>query len=902
MSRDTNMQISLKTVCFGVTIATGGAGDGRAAGRRKSIPDMADAVGEAVTLSSLAGDLGAMLPDLLCLCRHGRIMDINQAGLRLLQVETRAAILDRPFADVVHHDYAMLVTDGLDALTEDPDGVPLMLVTARGERREVHLLARALESPSGTGWIALHGRDVTERTRAVEGLLASEARFRQLVDRSLSLLCLLRDGYITYINGAGRDLLGVARAGALRGRPLSDLLHPDYTGILDLGLEALTRETDLLPIRLLTCHGQAVDVEARVVALGTGPGGTMMLEARDITERKRAAQALRDREQRLQGILDSVSEAVITTDDQGLIQSFNPAARDLFGYTAAEVLGRDIAMLMPDRLARDHGAHMARMRDDGGDGRVLGRSRELEGRRKDGSDMPIELAISRLRTAHGVLITGIIRDITERRQREAAARRQKADLEKMVEQRTREVRQLGRHTELILRSAGEGIVGLNAIGHVIFANPVAERLLRASPDGLRGRSLDSIMRTRETGAPPEAVAAIIAGRGQETHGETTLLALDDSPVAAEYAAAPMTDEGRRLGAVVMVRDIAQRKEAEGRLRLAYTVFDTAAEAIVVCGTDGLISMVNPAFTGITGHAESEALGRPLLPMLFDTPARRDAMMTAVSQQTGKWAGEFWHRRSDGRQVALRVVASAVRGDAECQGAGTETVALVVSDITQRKRDEERIHHQANHDALTGLANRALFMETLAGTVTGSRSGDGAGTGRDGGGGGVALMFIDLDGFKAVNDTLGHDAGDLLLKGAARRIERAAREGDMVARLGGDEFTVILPGVATPETARHIARRILAAISAPYSLAGHPARISGSIGLALLEDSDADAEALLRRADAAMYAAKQGGKGTIRLGGGRTSPSGPLAGRDADADADAAPSASFARRRNESMVG
>ncbi len=775
MSRDTNMQISLKTVCFGVTIATGGAGDGRAAGRRKSIPDMADAVGEAVTLSSLAGDLGAMLPDLLCLCRHGRIMDINQAGLRLLQVETRAAILDRPFADVVHHDYAMLVTDGLDALTEDPDGVPLMLVTARGERREVHLLARALESPSGTGWIALHGRDVTERTRAVEGLLASEARFRQLVDRSLSLLCLLRDGYITYINGAGRDLLGVARAGALRGRPLSDLLHPDYTGILDLGLEALTRETDLLPIRLLTCHGQAVDVEARVVALGAGPGGTMMLEARDITER---------------------------------------------------------------------------------------------------------------------------------RQREAAARRQKADLEKMVEQRTREVRQLGRQTELILRSAGEGIVGLNAIGHVIFANPVAERLLRASPDGLRGRSLDSIMRTRETGAPPEAVAAIIAGRGQETHGETTLLALDDSPVAAEYAAAPMTDEGRRLGAVVMVRDIAQRKEAEGRLRLAYTVFDTAAEAIVVCGTDGLISMVNPAFTGITGHAESEALGRPLLPMLFDTPARRDAMMTAVSQQTGKWAGEFWHRRSDGRQVALRVVASAVRGDAECQGAGTETVALVVSDITQRKRDEERIHHQANHDALTGLANRALFMETLAGAVTGSRSGAGTGRGGGGGGGGVALMFIDLDGFKAVNDTLGHDAGDLLLKGAARRIERAAREGDMVARLGGDEFTVILPGVATPETARHIARRILAAISAPYSLAGLPARISGSIGLALLEDSDADAEALLRRADAAMYAAKQGGKGTIRLGGGRTSPSGPLAGRDADADTDtdAAPSASFARRRNESMVG
>jgi len=811
-----------------------------------------------ISLSAVAGQLAILVPDLLCLCRDDRIADLNPAGRRLLGLTADQARAEgRPFACFVHPDYAALFQDGFGLLLGERNGMPLLLITEQGARREVHLTATAVESPSGDTLVLLHGRDVTERTRAVEGLLASEARFRHLVDHALSLICLLRNNRITYINHAGRTLLGAEQAVSLIGRPLSELLHPDYVGILELGLETLAQEADLLPMRLLTRDGQAVDVEARLVALKGHADGAMMLEARDITERKRSAQALREREQRLQGILDSVSEAVVTTDDHGLIQSFNPAAQRLFGYSAAEVVGRNVSMLMPERFAKDHDSQMARLRTGHAD-RILGRTRELEGCRKDGSIMPIEIAISRLRLAQGALITGIIRDITERRQREAAERRYKEELESKVEERTREVRQLGRQTELILRSAGDAIVGVNAVGHVIFANPVAERLLKGGPEGLRGRSLDSVLRTQRSGAPPEAVVAIVRGQGCDTNGETTLLALDGSPVVAEYAAAPMTDDGRRLGAVLVLRDISARREAERRLRLAYTVFGTAAEAIVVCDSGAVISMVNPAFTDITGYTEADALGQPLIPMLFDSPARLRDMIATVAGGNHEWAGEFWHRRRDGREVALRIVASAVSETDDGDGSEANTLALVVSDITQRKRDEERIRHQANHDALTGLANRALFMETLTGIV---------GESKRAGGGGVALMFIDLDGFKAVNDTLGHDAGDLLLKGAARRIQRASRECDTVARLGGDEFTVILPGVTSAEVVQRVARRILAAISAPFSLAGNPATVSGSIGLALLGEEDADAEALLRRADAAMYAAKQGGKGTIRLHGG-----------------------------------
>jgi diguanylate cyclase (GGDEF)-like protein/PAS domain S-box-containing protein len=804
---------------------------------------------EAGALADMGRDVSALVPDLVCLCRNGLIADINPAGVALVQAPDRKALVGRPLADLVHPDYAVVLEDGLAALVAEPGGIPLMLRTLRGERREVQLQGRAV---GDDGQVMIYARNVTERTRAVEGLLASEARFRQLVDRALSMICLVRAGRVTYVNAAGLAMMRAPSAAALVGAPVADLLHADYTAIVELGLEALALEGDLLPLRLTACDGHVLDVEARLVALEAGTDSTIMMEVRDITERMRAAQALREREQRLQGILDSVSEAVVTTDDQGLIQSFNPAARDLFGYTAAEVIGRNVSILMPERFAREHDRHMAQLRRDGARMRMLGLTRELEARRKDGSVVPIEIAVSRLRLAQGTLITGILRDITERRRREEAERRYKEDLELQVEERTRQVRHLGRQTELILKSAGDGIVGFDAIGHVIFANPVAERLLGATPDGLRGRSLDDIFRTAETRQPPDAVSAIVGGQGLDAGGEIHLLALDESALSAEYAAAPIHDDGRRLGAVVVFRDISARKEAERRLRLAYTVFDTASEAIVVCDAEAVINMVNPAFTEITGHAEAEALGRSALPLLFDSPARLRTMLDTVVSGVGEWTAEFWHRRRDGAQVALRISASAVR-DEDDRDAAVGSLALVVSDVTRRKRDEEQIRHQANHDALTGLANRALFMETLARTVADAR-----------GGGGAALMFIDLDGFKAVNDTLGHDAGDLLLKGAAKRIRRAAREDDTVARLGGDEFTVILPGVLTEETAMAVADRILSAIGAPYSLDGQLARVSASIGLAVLCQHDSDAEMLLRRADAAMYMAKQGGKAAISV--------------------------------------
>ncbi|WP_019644233.1 GGDEF domain-containing protein [Novispirillum itersonii] len=182
------------------------------------------------------------------------------------------------------------------------------------------------------------------------------------------------------------------------------------------------------------------------------------------------------------------------------------------------------------------------------------------------------------------------------------------------------------------------------------------------------------------------------------------------------------------------------------------------------------------------------------------------------------------------------------------------MVLVVNDITQRKLDEERIRYQATYDSLTGLPNRVLFHDRLGQAVrTMHRNGLP-----------MALMFIDLDGFKAVNDTLGHDAGDLLLKEAARRLASCVRESDTVARLGGDEFTVIMAGIEETACVHDVASRILRSLSVPFELGTHEGRpqvgaVSASIGVALAPEHADDAETLLRLADSAMYRAKDQGK-------------------------------------------
>lgn len=815
-------------------------------------------MGSSTLIGEWSRQFAELVEDLVCVCREGRIVWINGSGHRLMagSGEPAATLIGRPFRDLVHGDYRDIVDMGLGVLADDGGAMPLLLHTLDGRVVEVELKAsRVAPSPpsilSGDEdgeAVLIHARDVTERARAVANLLESEHRYRNLVEMSLNLIFVVQDNRLVVVNATARKLLGGAQPEELLEHGFADLVHADYRDIVDLGLETLAGEAGVLPLKMVGLDGAVHDVEVRVIPFGAHG---FMIEGRDISERMRSAEALREREARLQGVLDTVAEGIVTADDRGVIQSVNPAAERLFGWKRNELVGRNLAVLMPTRYAAYHDGHLQTYHA-GGPSKAFGRPRELEGLRKDGSVFPIELSLAEMRLGRSRLYTGVIRDITERKRTEAALKRYNEKLEAHVRERTEELRALSRQSESILESAGDGIVALNNEGIITVANPAAADMLGWPRDALVGKDAAVIFRHgdgRRCGRPVAVRAALRRGMFHD-RTELTLLRCDGSSFEAEYASAPIEDNGLRSGAVVLFRDISERKKAEDRLRVAATVFDTTAEGIAVCEADGTITTVNPAFSTIVGEAAVDLVGRSVGDVFGCGEFEMKGMLDSLAA-SGHWVGEQWSCRPGGEEYASRIAASAVPG--EDDGAPDQFV-VVVNDITQRKRDEERIRYQANYDALTGLPNRSLFLDRLEHGVAAARRS----------GATVGLMFIDLDGFKAVNDTLGHEAGDELLKGAASRLRKCVRESDTVARLGGDEFTIIMDGVEGRAGAAVVAQRIITTLEVPFDLGGREGRVSASIGIALFPANAADSEELLRNADTAMYAAKAQGKANYQF--------------------------------------
>lgn len=317
-------------------------------------------------------------------------------------------------------------------------------------------------------------------------------------------------------------------------------------------------------------------------------------------------------------------------------------------------------------------------------------------------------------------------------------------------------------------------------------------------------------------------------------------------------AAPMRDAAGTVVAVLSVtRDVTERKRNEAQLRLAATVFTHAHEGIMICDATQRIVEINPTFTAITGYAPEEVIG--LSPGMLrtnpDTGAFHESMWNTV-RALGHWEGERWNCRKDGTPYAERLTLSTVRDE---QGEVTHYIGAF-SDITFIKRQQEQLEFLAHYDALTQLPNRALLADRMQLALAQAQR---AGTL-------MCVCYLDLDGFKAVNDELGHGAGDVLLVEIARRLKESIRAGDTVARLGGDEFVLLLVGIVDHLQCTQAVDRILAAVAEPIALGQHQRCVSGSIGVALYPDDGVAPDVLLRLADQAMYAAKQAGKSRYHL--------------------------------------
>jgi diguanylate cyclase (GGDEF)-like protein/PAS domain S-box-containing protein len=410
------------------------------------------------------------------------------------------------------------------------------------------------------------------------------------------------------------------------------------------------------------------------------------------------------------------------------------------------------------------------------------------------------------------------------------------------------------YLQVTLRSIGDGVVTTDADGLVEFMNPTAEalsgwtatkargvplsdvlELVDAKTDELLECPVSRVFRERDAVTLPDDVALIRRG--------------DRGTLFVATIAAPIRDreEGAILGTVLVFRDQTEKLEQQHRLDLLASVVKNASESVVITQPDTTIIDINQAFTDVTGYTRDEVMGRKISLL---KSGRHDNVfyqdLWKALDTDGVWHGEIFNRRKSGEIYVEMTSISAVR---DSRGAVTHYFALF-SDITQLKDQQRQLEHLAYFDALTGLPNRRMLADrfhiALSQTQRDSNS--------------MAVCYLDLDGFKALNDRLGHGIGDQLLIEVAARLTACIRGGDTVARLGGDEFVLVLAGFDR-DTERDLALdRILASLSAPFSLSGNDVQISASIGVSRYPDDLADdLDTLLRHADQAMYVAKQGGR-------------------------------------------
>ncbi|HBA66601.1 MAG TPA: diguanylate cyclase [Methylococcaceae bacterium] len=331
-----------------------------------------------------------------------------------------------------------------------------------------------------------------------------------------------------------------------------------------------------------------------------------------------------------------------------------------------------------------------------------------------------------------------------------------------------------------------------------------------------------------------------------------LTGIDDQELAMDLAQAGAQDYlvKSELSSGLLHRSLhyaIERKRAELKLRLAATVFESTLEGIMITDAKTNIISVNEAFCEITGYVSEEIIG--FTPTMFESERHSKAFFRQlwdILNKTGQWRGEIWNRRKSGEVFPAWVNISAVPNIADDK---IGHYVAVFTEITELKLSEERLNYLAHHDPLTGLPNRLLFQDRLAQGILQAQRRKSM----------IAVMFLDLDRFKLINDTLGHPVGDELLVAVAERLRRCARETDTIARLGGDEFAVILSSMAHEEDVEHVAQKIIQALSSVFCVGGHEVFVTTSIGITFYPGLNNDRSKLLEQADVAMYHAKKHGR-------------------------------------------
>ncbi|MCK9389487.1 MAG: diguanylate cyclase [Sulfuritalea sp.] len=402
-----------------------------------------------------------------------------------------------------------------------------------------------------------------------------------------------------------------------------------------------------------------------------------------------------------------------------------------------------------------------------------------------------------------------------------------------------------------LSSIGDAVIATDTEGRVEFMNPVAAALTGWGGAEAEGLSIPEVFviiseTTREKEDCP--VGRVVREGAVVGLADHILLVSRDGverPIAGSSAPIRRAD-GHITGTVLTFRDQTEERRTRARLTMAASVFENSLNGVVITDAMQRIVEVNAAFTRITGYSRAEALGQtPRLVVSGRQDASFYVAMWSEIRAAGQWHGEVWDRNKDGEAFPVELAIASVKGE---DGSVIHYIG-VLSDIPQLKAQEARLRQMAHYDSLTGLPNRALLADRMkVALAQAERSGEK-----------LAVCYLDLDGFKPVNDTCGHATGDRLLEEVARRLRDTVRGGDTVARLGGDEFVLLLANTTDMEQCEISLSRILQSVARPCLIDGAELNVTASIGVTLFPDDKADADILLRHADQALYVAKEAGR-------------------------------------------
>lgn len=540
----------------------------------------------------------------------------------------------------------------------------------------------------------------------------------------------------------------------------------------------------------------------------------------EIAQRERMEKELR----RFRLLLDRSLDSVIVVDpNSGQVLDVNERACLELGYSREQLLAATVFDLAVDFNREMFDGLVAQLRSRGA--LIF----EAAAKRQDGTVFPVEVSASRVDADHEVAVA-IVRDISQRKQMEAARDRMIA----------------------ILDSTSDLVSIADPNGKLLYLNRAGRQQLGIGMDeDITQSAIPNFL------PDPEHHPILLEGlpsamREGSWRAETVIRSRSgvEFPVS-QVILAHKTAAGQLDVYSTIMRDITARKQSEQQIRLAAGALASIAEGVLIADRDSKIVFANKAFTLASGYEPEEAIGRT---PAFLQSGKQDAAfyenMWHTLRDVGHWQGEVWDKHKNGDLFPILLSLSAMR-----DGAGEVThYVSVLSDISTSKHYQAQLEHQAHHDALTQLPNRLLFRMRLEAALTRARR-----TGKK-----LGLLFLDLDRFKIVNDTLGHSVGDALLRQASQRLIDALRETDTVARFGGDEFALLIDLLESNSAAANVAQKILDTLTQVFWVDDHELYVSASIGISIFPDDGDDIETLFKNADSAMYNAKAGGRNTYRF--------------------------------------